>query len=98
MDKFILFAADKITIDADKAQIPKIDANSATMDNIFAAIYVVIGALAVFYIIRGALLYVTHGSNPSEVKKARDTIMYSVAALAGSTLVFALIQFIIKGL
>lgn len=89
------FAEQTFNISADDINLPQIAGNNSTLDNVFMAVYMVIGALAVFFIIRGALYYVTHGSNPAEVKKARDTIMYAVAALAGSTLVFAVIQFVI---
>lgn len=92
------FAQEKIIINAQNVGIPVINANNSVLDNIFSTVYVAIGAFAVFFIIRGALLFVTHGNNPAEVKKARDTVLNAVAALAGSTLVFALIQLVIRSL
>lgn len=87
-----------IVLDAKENSIPKIAADGKTMDNIFTAIYIAIAGIAVFYIVRGALLYVTGGSNPSEVTQARTTILMAVVALIGSTLVFGVVQFVIGAL
>lgn len=87
-----------IDIKTSDVGIKKVQANDATLNSIFGAIYIIIGALALFYIVRAALLFVTSGSDPSSVKDARETILYAVVALAGSTVVIALVQFVLSSL
>ena len=86
----------ELTVDAGKVGIPKVSANSTIFDQVINTVYLVIGALCVLFIVRGALLYVTHGSEPSQVQQAKDTIIYALAALVGSTLVFTLIGFVVR--
>lgn len=93
MSLFHVMAA--ISIDANQVGIPKVTAGDATFNNIVTGIYIVIAALSLFYIVRAGLLFVTSGSDPSSVKDARETILYAVVALIGSTAVFGLIQFVI---
>lgn len=95
MMKEVLFA---VSVDADKVGIPKIEANDATFNLIVGLIYTIIAAVSLFYIVRGALLFVTSGSDPASVKAARETILYAVIGLAGSTAVFALIGFVLRRL
>ena len=87
-----------IQIEPTDVGIKKVQANDATLNSIFGAIYLVIGAVALFYIVRAALLFVTSGSDPSSVKDARETILYAVVALFGSTAVIALVQFVLTNL
>ena len=87
----MLFASSTLL---DGVRLPVLDATTATMGNIINMVYIVIGAFATLFIVRGALLYVTHGSDPKLNVEARNTIIYSVGALAGSTFVFVLIKLI----
>lgn len=87
------FAA--LGVNASEVGIPVILGGSSTLNNIIGMVYTVIGAMSVFYIIRGALLYVTSGSDPGSVKAARETILYAIVALVGSTMVFFVINFVI---
>jgi hypothetical protein len=87
-----------IQIDPNDVGIKKVQADDVTLNYVFGAIYTIIGALALFYIVRAALLFVTSGSDPSSVKDARETILYAVVALVGSTAVIALVQFVLASL
>lgn len=82
-----------IGVDANQIGIPKVAANDATFNNIVGIIYTIIAAISLFYIVRGALLFVTSGSDPSSVKAARETLLYAIVGLVGSTMVFGIIQF-----
>ncbi len=86
-----------MNISASDIGIPTIQGNSSTLNNIFAMIFVALAAVCIFFIVRGALLYVTSGSNPADNKQARETILYAIVALVGSTMVLTLIWFIIRG-
>lgn len=85
-------------VNSNEVNIQKVDAGDATFNAIVGLIYTVIAALALFYIVRAGLLYVTHGSDPSSVKAARETILYALGALVGSTLVFGIIQFVARSI
>ena len=87
-----------ISIKAEDIGLPKNVGSDATFNAIVGLVYTVIAALAIFYIVRAGLLYVTSGSDPASVKDARETILYAVIALVGSTIVFGLIQFVARTL
>jgi hypothetical protein len=86
----------QISISADEVKIPKITDDGALLDDIFGLVYVAIAAISLFYVVRGALLYVTHGGEANTTKEARETILYALVALVGSSLVFVLIQFVLS--
>ena len=92
----LLFIATQITLSANELKIPKVQANNATFTNILGLVYTTIAAISLFYVIRGALLYVTHGAEPTAQKEARETILYALVALVGSSLVFPLIWFVVN--
>jgi|JI10StandDraft_1071094.scaffolds.fasta_scaffold668904_2 hypothetical protein len=85
-----------IDIKASDIALPKVLADASNFDKILGIVYITLAAFAIFFIVRGALLYVTHGSDPGTVKQARETILYAAVALVGATLVFTLIQFVVK--
>lgn len=91
-----MYYLSQIKIGADEVKIPKNVANGDLLDNILGLVYVFIAALSLFYIVRGALLYVTHGGEPTTAKEARETILYAIVALVGSSLVFIVIQYVLK--
>lgn len=74
--------------------LPRLTIDAAFVNNVLALVYTVIAAFAILFIVRAALLYVTHGSDPQSQRQARDTIIYAVAGLIGSTLVFSILLFI----
>ncbi|MEO5690740.1 MAG: hypothetical protein ABIQ64_00970 [Candidatus Saccharimonadales bacterium] len=86
----------EIKITADELKIPKVVADGDQFDRILGLIYVFIAAISLFYVVRGALLYVTHGGEANTAKEARETVLYAVVALIGSSLVFALLQFVLN--
>ncbi len=87
--------AAQIKLGADDIKLPKVTANNDTFNNIVNLVYIALASIALFYVVRGALLYVTHGSEPNVQKEARETILYAIVAIVGSSLVFSLIKFVI---
>lgn len=88
----------QITINAQEIKLPKVIAGNDTFNNILGLVYIALASVALLFVVRGALLYVTHGSEPNVVKEARETILYAIVALVGSSLVFSLIWFIVDRL
>lgn len=89
-----------ISISSNDIKLPVIWANnnSPLLSNILTLVYTALAAICIFFIVRGALLYVTHGSDPSSNKQARETILFAFITLAGSTVVFTLLQFVVNSL
>lgn len=85
-----------LNVRAEDLGLPTVVAGDNTFNLIVGLIYTVIAALALFYIVRAGLLFITSGSDPNSVKEARETILYSIVALIGSTVVFAAIQFVAR--
>lgn len=86
----------QINISANEVGIPRISDSGALFDRIVGLVYVAIAAISLFFVVRGALLYVTHGGESNTTKEARETILYALVALVGSSLVFVLIQFVLN--
>ncbi len=91
---YVLFA--EIVINANEVGIPRISDTGTLFDRILGLIYVAIAAISLFFIVRGALLYVTHGGEANTAKEARETVLFAVVALVGSSLVFGLLQFVLN--
>lgn len=87
-----------IEIKAEDILLPKIMADKGQFDDILGLVYTALAAFSLFYIVRGALLYVTHGGEANTAKEARETILYAIVALVGSTLVFSLIKFVMQSI
>ena len=58
----------------------------------------IIGIAAVIVIILAGLKYITSGSNPQEVTKAREMVLYAIVGLIIAALAQALVRFILSKL
>lgn len=85
-------------IDAAKASLPVVNGGAGALNIIFGIVYAIIGAMALFYIVRAGLLFVTSGSEPGQVKAAKETILYAIIALVTSTLVFTILSFVVSNI
>ncbi len=54
-----------------------------------------IGIVSVIMIIVGGLRYTTSNGDPSKVKSAKDTILYSVIGLVVALLAFVIVNFVV---
>lgn len=95
LDK-LRYIASEIDITTQEIGLPVVQADNDLFDRIIGLVYTAIAAISLFYVIRGALLYVTHGTEPNAQKEARETIIYALVALVGSSLVFTLIWFVVN--
>lgn len=62
--------------------------------NITNMIMVIIGYIAVFFIIYGGFLYMTGGSNPSQLEKAKKSITNAIIGLAIAILATVIVNVI----
>lgn len=71
---------------------------TAFVKNIINILLFVVGAVSVVMIIIGGLRYATSAGDQSNVKAAKDTILYSVVGLVIAFLAFAIVNFVIDSL
>lgn len=64
---------------------------------IINAVTMVVGIIAVLMIVIGGVNYATSSGDPSKVKKAKDTILYSAIGLVVALLAFSLVNFVLAG-
>lgn len=55
----------------------------------------IIGAIAVIMLIFGGVRYVVSGGNDSQVKAAKDTILYAIVGILVALLAYAAVNFVI---
>lgn len=89
-----LFAA-PIKISPNEVGIPTTSANDATVQAVVAAVFLIIGALSVTFIIIGGYRYIVSAGDPSNVKQAKNTILYAVVGLVVTIVSFAVVQLVI---
>lgn len=78
-----------VCADAGKAQ------SNDFINTIVNTLLYILGAIAVIMIIVGGIMYVTSGGDAGNVKKAKDTILYSVIGLIVAILAFTIINFVV---
>lgn len=69
---------------------------SSAIGVILNSVYIIIGIVAVIYLIIGAIGYSTSQGDSEKVKKAKNTIIYSLIGLVISVLAFAITTFILN--
>lgn len=57
---------------------------------------IIVGVVAIIMIIVGGLRLITSGSNPQDVTKARETIIYAIAGVMIAGIAQAIVQFFLK--
>ena len=64
--------------------------------NVLKYVFGLAGILAVVMIVIGGLKYATSQGDPSRIKSAKDTILYSVIGLVVALASFAIVNFILS--
>ena len=92
-----VFDACDSVADADSAVCADTEAeNSGDLVNTIVNVMLyLLGAIAVIMIIVGGIMYTTSGGDAGNVKKAKDTILYSVVGLVVAILAFTIINFVV---
>ena len=65
------------------------------MRNIVNTLLLVLGMIAVIMIVIGGIRYTTSNGDASQVKAAKDTVLYSVIGLVVAILAYAIVNFVI---
>lgn len=71
---------------------------TSTMKTVISVLLFIVGAVAVVMIIFSGIQYVTSSGDPARVKKAKDTLIYSIVGLVVAILAFAIVNFVLGSL
>lgn len=93
------FAADlKLDVgtgsDSTQANIPQVGSNDL-VNNALNITYFLAGAICVIVIIIAGMTYVTGGSNPESIKRAKNMLLYAIIGLIMVLVAFAITWFVI---
>lgn len=87
---------DQCSGNADSAVCKSQGDNAASMVQIVINLLLyVLGIIAVIMIVVGGIRYTTSNGNASQIKEAKDTILYSVVGLIVAMLSFAIVNFVL---
>lgn len=75
--------------------LPAADPVDVMIKNGFNLALALAGAIAVAFIIYGGIKYMISRGNPDEIKKARDSILYSVIGIVVVMIAFIVVNFVI---
>jgi hypothetical protein len=82
--------------DAAVCKAQNTDNVSSMMKTIINILLFLIGTIAVIMIIVGGIRYTLSNGNASQVKEAKDTILYSVIGLIIAIMSYAIVNFVIS--
>ncbi len=82
-------------VDANFVQIPKVNADNATLANMLSAAFIAIGGTAIAFLLIGAFKYVISNGDSGEITKAKNTILYAVIGIVVSVSAFTIVQFVL---
>lgn len=75
--------------------IPKVPVTNDTVGNVVGGVLMLAAVVCVVFIIIGAISYILSIGDAAKIKKAKDSIMYSVVGLVIVGLAFFIVQFVI---
>ena len=90
--------ASPITIKASEVGLPGSGTlQQGDIETLLMNVYIVAGIVAVIVIVIGGVRYTTSGGESSNIKAAKDTILYAVVGLVVIIMAAAITDFVIKG-
>lgn len=75
--------------------IPSVQANDTTLNNILEVVFTIAGVLSVVFIVIGGFQMVLSAGDPTGVGQARRTILYAVIGLIVSLSAFIIVRFVL---
>ena len=63
--------------------------------NVINTALIVLGMIAVLMIVIGGIRYTTSNGNSSQIKEAKDTIMYAIIGLVVAILSYSIVNFVV---
>jgi len=94
MRELFILAQGKVKPEDIGLKNPITDPNAA-LGNILNAVYFWAGVIAIIVIIIAGILYSSSTANPSQTKRAREAVIYSVVGLVVILMAFVVTQYIL---
>lgn len=77
----------------DITPLPQTHADAGSIQNILTIVFTIVGAISVLMVVIGGLRYVTAQGDPSQLSKAKGTIIYAIVGLIVSICAVAIVTF-----
>ena len=90
-DFIIMAATTQVQVD----DLPHVDPSSATLQTILTIVFTTVGAISLLIVTIGGFKYVVSRGSPSEVAKAKNTIVYALLGLVVSISAGLIVRFVI---
>lgn len=71
---------------------------NSLLENIVSILMFILGAISVIMIVIGGIRYTTSGGDASQIKSAKDTILYSVVGLVVAIFAYAIVKFVLNNI
>lgn len=75
--------------------VPDVAIDNGLVTNLFNAVLALAGAVAVVFIIWGGIQYTLSQGDASKIKKAKDTLLYSIVGLVIVMFSFVILNYVI---
>lgn len=88
---------DKVCPDGATSEVCKAKGESVNgpVQNVISTLLVAIGIIAVIMIIIGGIRYTLSNGDASQIKSAKDTVLYAVIGLIVAMLAYAIVNFVV---
>lgn len=81
-------------ITTEEIGIPDVRADASTINGVLAQVFILVGALAFLFLVIGAFRYVISNGDASQIKQAKETMLYSIIGLVIAVSAYGIIQFV----
>jgi hypothetical protein len=82
-----------VKVDSGSVGVPVVPLNNNAIADMLSVTFVAVGGIAVLFLLIGAVRYVTSAGDQSNIKQAKDTILYAVIGIVVSLSAFTIVQF-----
>lgn len=77
------------------SSVPQIEINNSLVTTIFNLVLSIAGAVTVAFIVWGGMQYILSQGDAGKIKKAKDTLLYSIVGLVIVMMSFVILNFVI---
>lgn len=74
------------------------DGSNGSLESILTIVYTVLGIIAVVMLIIAGIMYATSNGDPSQVARAKNTILYTIVGIVVLVSATAIIGFVMRAL
>lgn len=75
--------------------VPKVAASNTALQNVFNVVLALAGAISVAFIVYGGIKYMVSQGDATQVRQARDAILYALIGLVIVAVAFFAVNFVI---